>query len=314
MILREKRIRYIQMIKETGNLTRAAEKLYISQPSLSRFLKSLEEELGCELFHRDQQMKCTKAGEIYLQSIEKLQELEREMVEHIAKACNESGDAIVVATLPFLGTYLLPLVLPEVLELHPNFDLRVNEVPGKILEEELVLGHAQIGFTNRPPLNPHLSYKKIAEDPLLLVAPLKGYGKEFFSDVNYSMDHPIPVNWSLFEDATFILLRPWQNIRIAAEEIFKDNQFYPKHVIEADSISASLSILQHKQALTFVSYSALRYIQPQIPLVYFSLGKHAEQTAIYLLYKKEFEGKLLDIFSTSAQNILEQAIPQLKNK
>jgi DNA-binding transcriptional LysR family regulator len=45
-------LKYIAMIAETGNFTRAAEKLYISQPSLSEQIKNLEEGLGIEIFER----------------------------------------------------------------------------------------------------------------------------------------------------------------------------------------------------------------------------------------------------------------------
>ena len=59
---------YFLTIVETGNLTKAAEKLFVSQPSLSQYLKRLEKNLGVELFDRSiLPMRLTYSGERYYQ-------------------------------------------------------------------------------------------------------------------------------------------------------------------------------------------------------------------------------------------------------
>ena len=68
---------YFVAIAEAGSLTRAAEILYVSQPSLSQYLRRLESELGVELFnHRTSPLKLTYTGERYYESVKQMMRLE----------------------------------------------------------------------------------------------------------------------------------------------------------------------------------------------------------------------------------------------
>ena len=77
MIPDERTCRYFLIIAQEKNISHAARQLYISQPSLSRFLSGLERELGTELFLREAgTLSLTAAGEQFFRYITKLKELE----------------------------------------------------------------------------------------------------------------------------------------------------------------------------------------------------------------------------------------------
>ena len=70
---------YIRTIYETGSISRAAEKLYISQPSLSQLLKSVEKKVGAPLFDRSSQpLRPTTIGQKYLETAQHIMELDTE--------------------------------------------------------------------------------------------------------------------------------------------------------------------------------------------------------------------------------------------
>ena len=84
MDLREQK--YVCTLAELGNLTRAAERLYISQPALSIYITNLEKNLGIPLFDRSgKKFTLTYAGEQYVEKAKKMLELEREFCEDIEK-------------------------------------------------------------------------------------------------------------------------------------------------------------------------------------------------------------------------------------
>ena len=67
MELERREYEYIRKIAETGSFIAAAEKLYITQPSLSQFIRRIERHVGAELFDRSHQpVTLTEAGRIYL--------------------------------------------------------------------------------------------------------------------------------------------------------------------------------------------------------------------------------------------------------
>ena len=81
-----KKIQYFLKIVEKGSLSRAAESLYLTQPTLSRFLARLEDEAGTKLFHRgrDNTLSLTDSGRIYLETAKKIDILWREMESELS--------------------------------------------------------------------------------------------------------------------------------------------------------------------------------------------------------------------------------------
>ena len=92
-----KNFEYFIAIAEEGSISKAAERLYISQPSLSKYLKRLEENFGEELFCRESYpLKLTKAGELYLSYVKELTKKETRLLEELSYLRNsEAGDVCV---------------------------------------------------------------------------------------------------------------------------------------------------------------------------------------------------------------------------
>ena len=76
-----KKVQYFLKIVEAGSLSRAAEQLYLTQPTLSRFLAKLEEEAGTKFFSRgrDNSLSLTADGLIYLEAARRIDVLWNEM-------------------------------------------------------------------------------------------------------------------------------------------------------------------------------------------------------------------------------------------
>ena len=112
-----RRCKYIQTIAECHSISKAAQKLYVSQPSLSRLVKKIEEELGVSLFDRDTTpLGLTAAGEKYLDYIERFQQLDKEMQLEFAAMGAGMTSRLAITTLSLLGIYVLPKIIPNFAE------------------------------------------------------------------------------------------------------------------------------------------------------------------------------------------------------
>ena len=113
-------------ILRNGSITAAAEALFITQPALSRKLKSLEQELGVRLFEREQgrhYLTLTAKGQEFAPLAEKWMSLHRETEYY------KSGDAqatLKIGAMDSIHTYLLPPVLQAQLRLHPEVRLSLR--------------------------------------------------------------------------------------------------------------------------------------------------------------------------------------------
>jgi DNA-binding transcriptional LysR family regulator len=129
-------LRYFVAAAQEMSISRAADRLRVSQPPLSRQIRDLEEEIGTALFDRsNKRLRLTAAGEFFLQEAKRiLSAVER--ATHITKATG-SGQAgrITIAFLSPLGGMFLPQIVRSFRQMHPSADIDLVElVPRKQVE------------------------------------------------------------------------------------------------------------------------------------------------------------------------------------
>lgn len=130
---------------EMGNVTQAARLLHISQPTLSRQIKTLEEELGIDLFDRvGKNIRVSTAGESMLEQCRHI--LERTQDLHVSVAGLKTGQRglLKIGASPQLLERLFPLVLPKYLEQNPGVEVRLTEGDSSSLLQLLGRGELHI--------------------------------------------------------------------------------------------------------------------------------------------------------------------------
>jgi DNA-binding transcriptional LysR family regulator len=133
-------------VARRGNVSRAAEAIYVSQPTLTARLHALEAELGEKLFVRTRQgMRLTDAGRAFLPYAERATQAVREGREAIAELNSASAGHLVIASAPAVSTYLLPPLLERFAAAHPRVEVAVRtghseEVLQMVLKSEVQLG------------------------------------------------------------------------------------------------------------------------------------------------------------------------------
>ena len=162
-------LRYVVAVAETGNFTRASERVNVSQPSLSQQIINLESEVGRKLFHRlGRKAVLTEAGEVFL-------ERARRILFEIENATKELGDhptlerRITVGAIPTVAPYLLPELITRCRERHPNLQIDIREDFLKPLIRAAVEGEVDVAIIALPIKDVRLSIEPLLTEPLLLV-------------------------------------------------------------------------------------------------------------------------------------------------
>ena len=120
-------LRILRAIAIEKNFTRAASSLYISQPSLSKQLKILEENLDTVLINRERsQISLTESGEIFLQYAERILILCEESYRALIDLKNGERGNLIVGASQTIGTYLMPRILALFAQNYPQIDLKVQ--------------------------------------------------------------------------------------------------------------------------------------------------------------------------------------------
>lgn len=135
-------------VQQTGSVTKAAERLYISQSSLSTRLRTLERELGCSLFIRgrgDRAMLLTPEGERFLSLAQQHKDLEEKM----RALARDTMPRRVLRTASFssIGSFLLPPVFQRFAQLYPDIRLEITDIIAPAATNAIIRDELDIAFS-----------------------------------------------------------------------------------------------------------------------------------------------------------------------
>lgn len=165
-------LRYFLAVAERGHVTRAAEALHVSQPTLSQQLRQLEEEIGVPLFDRlGRHLQLTQPGQIFRQrALRALQELEEARVAIEELEGLQRGD-VRVGTVQTVNAYLLPKVLARFSMHYPGVGIRIDERSADEIEAGVLNGTMAFGLSFIPPINRRLELELLLKEELRLILP-----------------------------------------------------------------------------------------------------------------------------------------------
>lgn len=167
-------LRYFLAVAEELHFTRAAERLYVSQPALSKQVRALERQLGVELFRRDRHgVTLTGAGEALLPHARRVLADWSQGAAAVAAARSAQRGTLVVgmSTSPGRGG-LLPAIRSRFTAARPDAVLRVRQVSWEDPTAGLADGDADVAFVWLPlPDADRYAWTVIAEEPRLIALP-----------------------------------------------------------------------------------------------------------------------------------------------
>lgn len=164
-------IEYVIAIAEEKSLSKAAEKLYISQPALSQRLKKLEEELGTPLFIRDNAgLSITDAGRIYINGGRSILKIKQDALNKLSGMNRRNKDLLRFGC----ATSLALECIPAFREKYPDIELITQRCSTPSAKEALIMGRMDIAVLLTSTLqHSTLEYLPLSEGELLLAIPDK---------------------------------------------------------------------------------------------------------------------------------------------
>jgi DNA-binding transcriptional LysR family regulator len=167
-------LRYFVAVADELHFTRAAERLFVSQPALSKQIRALERQLGATLFLRDRQgVELTSAGAALLPSARRVLKAWDEAWSAVegAKAAQRSTLVVGMSTSPGRGG-LLPAIRSRFGDAHPDAVLRLRQVGWEDPTAGLADGSSDVAFVWLPlPEQERYDHLVVAEEPRLVAFP-----------------------------------------------------------------------------------------------------------------------------------------------
>ena len=170
--LKLKDLRYLVELADTRHFGRAAERSFVSQPTLSAQLKKLEEYLGVQLIERaPKRVSLTPAGEAIVERARRILEASGEIVELARGHRDPLAGRIKLALLPTIGPYLLPHVAAKLRKQLPRLELMLYEYQTDTMLEKLHSGEIDVGILALPVPLDGLDSQVLYKEPFMVAMP-----------------------------------------------------------------------------------------------------------------------------------------------
>jgi len=167
-----KDLRYLVALADSRHFGRAAERCFVSQPTLSAQLKKLEDYLGVQLIERQpKNVTLTEAGEQIVSRARRILEASEEVVTLARAHRDPLAGRLRVALLPTIGPYLLPRVSQPIRKSLARLELRLYEYQTAQMLEKLQAGEIDLGILALPVQLEGLEARELFAEPFIVAMP-----------------------------------------------------------------------------------------------------------------------------------------------
>lgn len=244
-------LRTFLTVAEEGHLTRAAEKLFTSQPAVSTHIRALEDELGVRLFDRSAKgMTLTSAGQALQTEARRIVEATRQFKQQAETLRNTVAGELVLGLNNQPDLLKLVPILHRLTQAHP--ELRYDMVTGSsgMILQGIDEGSLGIGFFEGACTNPRIASDPLSQIELCLVAPAEW--EDDFSNAD----------WKAFEARPWIFVSPTCSYYRIIEHICREQGLQIQPRFRAHECMTGLNLVADGLGMT-VSSRTLVEMYPQ---------------------------------------------------
>lgn len=252
MNLNIREIEYILTIMEEGSITKASQKLFIAQPSLSQALKRVEAELGVTLFTRvKNRLKLTPEGEVFIDAGRRIMSVIGELDQNFSGLFAAQSGRLVVGVPYLLGTLIATEIIPVYRDRFPQIELQLVESSSTELEQLLMDGAIDISVMPLPFKFSDFPYHLFLKSRMVLLASKDNEIGE--NAYRKAPEDRFPyVDVTQLDNAPFIIGHQGQRIRTINETIFKKARITPNIVMTSRNQETIKRMVSNGIGYTFI--------------------------------------------------------------
>lgn len=167
-----KQLEAFVQVSESGSFSKAAKELFLTQPTISAHISSLEKELNVRLFIRNtKEVSLSDDGKDLYRYAKQITDLEKAIEERFYMDSDDGKHVITIAASTIPAQYLLPKVLMCYRERHPKEQIKIMETDSSEVVTQVVDHMVDVGFTGTVLEKKHCKYIPFYKDELAVIAP-----------------------------------------------------------------------------------------------------------------------------------------------
>ncbi|WP_223587976.1 LysR family transcriptional regulator [Neobacillus bataviensis] len=276
-----KQLEYMIKIAEENNITKAAEKLFITQSALNQQLLKLENELGTQLFVRSRSnWHLTEAGKIYVENAKKIVRIKKDTYNQINDMIDLKKGKLTIGLTPERGTEMFATIYPIFYKKYPNIKIEPIEMAVKQQQYEISLGNLDLGFlTLQDSQKSNDEYIHLCSEEIILAVP----SSHPLADKGGKLGEKLPkTDLKHFEYDSFALMQKGSTLREIYDHLIMEEKLNPNILLETRSCHNLFKMVAEGICC---SVFPLTYAEHSPNVVYFSIIQNPGWE-VYASYKK----------------------------
>ena len=277
---------YFLTIAKERSISRAAERLYLSQPYLSQYLAKLESNLGVMLLDRSHTpLSMTPAGELFHAYLERQSFLDRQLGSDLQDLRDKKRPVLHIGVSPWRGSILLPDILPTFTRQYPDVQVVLHEAPVPELGDLAVENVVDFCVMQIPGDLTELTYELVMQERIFLVAHrdhplLQGLGS--------ALDSPVPFpDLRLLEHERLVMLpADWRLSRLLYNT-FSAHNVEPQNILITTNNTTAINLAAEQMAFAFLQESGISRTPYLDRLACFTVGAPPLACPMAVVYKKK---------------------------
>ncbi len=290
-------IEYVLAVAEERSFSKAAKRLFVTQPSLSKFIINLETSLGVTLFDRSSSpITVTEAGNIFIETANRMKELEEEMNLKISELSGLKNGNLRIGTSPF---YAANMLMKTVLYFHskyPDIQISIHEDTYRNLEESALRGDIDLIIGTSNPDEDLFNIEELCMEKLYLAVPhsrpvtkkcqdylltaddIRTNSEKLFMNDNVSLD--------IFKKEKFVFRSNKDTNQNHLKKLCRAAGFSPDIVLESNSLDTIFSFVCAGLGVAFVPDTFIKFADIAEHPAYYAISSPEVEKHIKLIYKK----------------------------
>lgn len=297
----DRRLQVFMAVAKHLSFTRAADDLFMSQPSVTLQIKQLEELYSTRLFERRHtKVSLTPAGELVLSYAKKIMALSDEMESRLAEMSGELRGPLLVGASSTIAACLMPQVMSDFNALYPQVRVCLIVANSDTVERRVAEHTLDLGLIEAPPKLPGVATELCGSDELVVIC-----------SADYPLANTVSIAPKDLIDYEYISREPGSGTREVTEAYFRKHKIEPealKTQMALGSPDALKSVVRLGLGFAIVSRLGLEQAQDAAALQIIPL-KPALKRSFNLVYPQDrFQSRLVSTFIDFAKNKLRELV------
>lgn len=308
--------KYVLAVYEERCFTKAAKRLFISQPSLSVAIRNVESKVGMPLFERcGGVMRLTEAGKAYIEAAQKMEYAEAAFARQMEDLNGLQTGTLIVGGSNYLTSDVVSKLVSRFRSLYPGIEIMLTEGNSTNLRERLEKEEVDLVIDNFGNFPEQYQRYPLVEEQVMLCVP----GDRAVNDSLQKFQIPperlytapdsikaVPaVDISVFKEEPFVLLKQGNDMYDRAMEILKAGKISPEVVFQVDQLNISYALAESGSGACFITDTFFKYRKYITNAVLYKIDHAIAKRTLHIVHKRgRYCTKAMEAFIQVAQEMM----------